>query len=205
MKLSCPTNSPGAYADSRARCSARSNGARSSCLMAVLRWPPSPRILPQMAPRRRLPGKVRPRRPDDLGGAVRASPVGPATGLIAQLLLLGVLAATAGLGGAGWIVGVACAVAMTVALARGLARRPGDRLGPASWVTLARATLAIGIAALVAASFTGDTPVALLVTLAVLALALDLADGWVARRTATESALGASFDGEVDAFLILSL
>src|SRR5215212_2440816 len=35
MKLSCPTNSPGAYADTRARCSARSNGRRSSCFMAV--------------------------------------------------------------------------------------------------------------------------------------------------------------------------
>src|SRR5687768_10145016 len=35
MKLSCPTNSPGAYADTRARCSARSNGTRSSCLMAA--------------------------------------------------------------------------------------------------------------------------------------------------------------------------
>src|SRR3954449_7528294 len=37
MKLSCPTNSPGAYADTRARCSARSNGTRSSCFMAVPR------------------------------------------------------------------------------------------------------------------------------------------------------------------------
>src|SRR5918999_4138025 len=40
MKLSCPTNSPGAYADMRARCSARSNGTRSSCLMATP--PPAP-------------------------------------------------------------------------------------------------------------------------------------------------------------------
>ena len=47
---------------------------------------------------------------------------GPATGLIAQVLLLAVLAATAGLGAAGWIVGVACAVTMAAALARGLAR-----------------------------------------------------------------------------------
>ena len=35
MKLSCPTNSPGAYADTRARCSASTNGARSSCFTAV--------------------------------------------------------------------------------------------------------------------------------------------------------------------------
>ena len=119
------------------------------------------------------------------------------------MLLLAVLAGTAGLGAAGWIVGVACAVTMAAALARG--SRAVRRLGPASWVTLARATLAVGVAALAADSFTRDTPVALLVTLAAVALALDAVDGWVARRTGTASALGARFDGEVDAFLILAL
>ena len=136
---------------------------------------------------------------------MRASQAGPATGLIAQVLLLAVLAGTAGLGAAGWVVGVACAVTMAAALARGLARRRGDRLGPASWLTLARATLAVGVAALAADSFTHDTPVALLVTLAAVALALDAVDGWLARRTGTATALGARFDGEVDAFLILAL
>jgi phosphatidylglycerophosphate synthase len=135
----------------------------------------------------------------------RLSRTGPATGLIAQVLLLAVLAGTAGLGAAGWIVGVACAVIMAAALARGLARGPGDRLEPASRVTLVRATLAVGVAALTADSFTRDAPVALLVTLASVALALDAVDGWVARRTGTASALGARFDGEVDAFLILAL
>jgi phosphatidylglycerophosphate synthase len=136
---------------------------------------------------------------------LRAGQTAPATGLIAQVLLLAVLAGTAGLGAAGWVVGIACAVTMAAALVRGLARGLGDRLEPASWVTLARATLAVGVAALAAGSFTHDTPVALLVTLAAVALALDLIDGWVARRTGTTSALGARFDGEVDAFLILAL
>ena len=72
-------------------------------------------------------------------------------------------------------------------------------------MTLARATLAVGVAALAADSFARDTPVALLVTLAAVALALDLVDGSVARRTGTATALGARFDGEVDAFLILAL
>ena len=135
----------------------------------------------------------------------RASRTAPATGLLAQALLLAVLVETAGLGAAGWIVGTACAVTMAVALARGLARSSGDRLGPASWVTLARATLAIGVVALAADSFTGETPVALLVTLAAVALVLDAVDGWVARRTGMATALGARFDGEVDAFLILAL
>ena len=75
------------------------------------------------------------------------------TGLIAQVLLLAALAGTVGLSAAGWVVGVACGVIMNAALARGLARYRSDRLGPADWVTLARATLAVGVAALVADSF----------------------------------------------------
>ncbi|HLM09588.1 MAG TPA: CDP-alcohol phosphatidyltransferase family protein [Thermoleophilaceae bacterium] len=136
---------------------------------------------------------------------MRARDTGPAAGLIAQALLLAVLASTAGLGEVAWIVGVVCGVTMATALARGLTRRPGARLGPASWVTLARATLAVGVAALAADSYSDGTPVALLVTLAAVALGLDAVDGWVARRTGTATALGARFDGEVDAFLILAL
>jgi phosphatidylglycerophosphate synthase len=135
----------------------------------------------------------------------RARRTGPLAGLLAPLLLLAILAATAGLGAVGRDVGVACAVVMATALARGLARDPGGRLGPASWVTLARGALAVGIAGLVADSFADDIPVALLVSLAAAALALDLLDGWIARRTGTATALGARFDGEVDAFLILAL
>ena len=80
-----------------------------------------------------------------------------------------------------------------------------DGLALADWVTLARATLAVGVAALVADSFDRPAPVALLVSLAALALVLDAVDGWVARRTRTAGTLGAQFDGEVDAFLILVL
>jgi phosphatidylglycerophosphate synthase len=138
-------------------------------------------------------------------GTVRVSWAGPATGLAAPLLLLAVLAGTAGLGAVGSAVGVASATTMAAALAQGLARSPGGRLGRASWVTLARATLVVGVAALVVDSFEHDTPVALLVTPAAVALALDAADGWLARRTGTVTALGARFDGEVDAFLILAL
>jgi phosphatidylglycerophosphate synthase len=136
---------------------------------------------------------------------VQQRQAGPATGLIAQLLLLAVLAATVGLGTAGWLAGVACAAAITAALGLGLARHPRERMEPASWLTLGRATLVVGVAALTADSFARDTPVALLVTVASVALALDLVDGWLARRTGTESALGAAFDGEVDAFLLLVL
>ncbi len=134
--------------------------------------------------------------------AVQALPV---TGLIAQVLLVAALAGTVGLSGAGWVVGVTCGVITNAALARGLSRYRVDRLGPADWVTLVRATLAVGVAALVADSFDQPAPVTLLVTLTVVALALDAVDGWVARRNRTASTFGAHFDGEVDAFLILVL
>ena len=136
---------------------------------------------------------------------MRAVQAGPVTGLIAQVLLLAALAGTVGLSGAGWVVGVTCGVITNAALARGLSRYRVDRLGPADWVTLARATLAVGVAALVADSFDQPAPVTLLVTLTVVALALDAVDGWVARRNRTASTFGAHFDGEVDAFLILVL
>ena len=129
----------------------------------------------------------------------------PVTGLIAQVLLVAALAGTAGLSGAGWVVGVTCGVILNAALAHGLFRYCSDRLGPADWVTLARAMLAVGVAALIADSFHHPAPVTLLVTLAGVALALDAVDGWVARRNRTASTFGARFDGEVDAFLILVL
>jgi phosphatidylglycerophosphate synthase len=129
----------------------------------------------------------------------------PLAGAVGTLFLLAALARTVGIGGAGWLVGLASGLTLSVALGRALWRDPSARLGWASWITLIRATLAVGVAALTAASFERDVAVATLVTLASVALALDFADGFIARRTATESALGAKLDGEVDAFLILVL
>jgi phosphatidylglycerophosphate synthase len=141
---------------------------------------------------------------------MRTAQTAPMTALLAQVLLLAALAIAVGLSGAGlspaaWAVGVTCGVVTNAALARGLSRYRADRLGPADWVTLARATLAVGVAALVADSFDQPAPVTLLVSLAAVALALDAVDGWVARRTRTTATLGARLDGEVDAFLILVL
>jgi phosphatidylglycerophosphate synthase len=138
-------------------------------------------------------------------GTLRTVPAGPVGWLVAQVLMLTALAGTVGLDAAGWVVGAACGVIGDAALARSLVRSPSARLSPADWVTLARGTLAIGVAALAADSFGGDAPVATLVTLAAVALVLDFVDGWVARRTGTASGLGARLDGEVDAFLILVL
>ncbi len=129
----------------------------------------------------------------------------PVAGLAGTVLILAVLAGTVGIGGAGWLVGLVSGLALNLALARALWRDPAAGLGWASWVTLTRATLAVGVAALTAASFELPVATATLVVLASLALALDFADGWIARRTKTQSALGAKLDGEVDAFLILVL
>jgi phosphatidylglycerophosphate synthase len=131
--------------------------------------------------------------------------LGPLCGLVFQMLLLAALAGTVGLSRTGWLVGVTCGVIIDAALARGLSHHRSDRLSPAGWVTLARASLAVGVAALVASSFERHAPVAMLVSLTALALALDAVDGAVARRTGTTAALGAHFDAEVDAFLILVL
>ena len=72
-------------------------------------------------------------------------------------------------------------------------------------MTLARAALVGGITALIVDSFDRPVPVTLLVSLAAVALVLDAVDGRVARGTGTVSTLGARFDMEVDAFLILVL
>jgi phosphatidylglycerophosphate synthase len=139
-----------------------------------------------------------------LRGRVTNAHLGPVTGLIAAMLLLAGLAATVGLSRAGWVVGVTSALITNATVAHGMDRYRASRLGLADSVTLARLTLAVGVAALVADSFHRPAPVTMLVALSALALALDAVDGWIARRTAT-GALGAQFDAEVDAFLILVL
>ena len=129
----------------------------------------------------------------------------PAAGLAGQLVLLGVLSWAPGLGAAGWLTGVAFGVILAGALHHGLHRSGQSTLGPANRVTLARSVLVGAVAALAVDSLTGSVSVSLMVTLAGVALLLDAVDGRVARRTRTSSPLGARFDMEVDAFLILAL
>jgi phosphatidylglycerophosphate synthase len=129
-------------------------------------------------------------------------------GVIGQLALLALLVRTNGLGAAGLAVGVLCGLATNAAMVRALTRTGATVLGPANRVTLLRATLVCGAAAVVTDSLVRGTAVAApvaVVTLASAALVLDAVDGWVARRTASASQFGARFDGEVDAFLILVL
>lgn len=136
---------------------------------------------------------------------MRTVRTGLAFGLIAQLVLILALAGTVSLGPLGALVGIGCGLITNLSLAHGLRRAGAARMGPADRITLARATLVGGIAALIADSLSGPISVPTLVTLSGVALVLDAVDGWVARRTGTVSPLGARFDMEVDAFLILVL
>ncbi|MFE1882226.1 CDP-alcohol phosphatidyltransferase family protein [Streptomyces diastatochromogenes] len=128
-----------------------------------------------------------------------------AVGAGVQILLLALLGTAIGMGPAGWLTGLAFAFATWAVLSRALHRSRLSSFGPANRVTLGRATLVGGVTALVADSFESAPPVTLLVALTAVALLLDGVDGKVARRTGTSSALGARFDMEVDAFLILVL
>ncbi len=79
---------------------------------------------------------------------------------------------------------------------------PFPRFGAANTVTLFRVSLVAGVA-----GFIGETPthrIAWLAAAAITAVALlDGVDGWLARRSAEQSAFGARFDMETDAALIL--
>ena len=130
----------------------------------------------------------------------------PAAGLGAQLVLLTVLwAAGVCLGVAGWVAGTAYALVVWAVLRSALRRSQALRFGPANGVTLARATLVGCVTAIVAQTLAEREPVTALIVIAAVALALDAVDGQIARRTGTATALGARFDMEVDAFLILVL
>ena len=130
---------------------------------------------------------------------------GPMIGLIVQIVLLAILATTVSLGVAGWVTGLAYGFITFAALTRGLHGVRVGGFGPADWVTLTRATLVGCAAALTADSFHRSAPIEVLVAVATVALVLDALDGQVARRTGSASGLGARFDMEVDAFLILVL
>ncbi len=138
--------------------------------------------------------------------ATTAAPArGPMTGLAAQLTLLVALAATLGLTPAGLVAGAVYGLVLCGLLAVGLQRAAMTRMGAANVVTFSRAILVGGVTALVVTSFTHPVSTPALVVVAGVALALDGVDGQVARRTGCTTALGARFDMEIDAFLILVL
>jgi phosphatidylglycerophosphate synthase len=147
------------------------------------------------------PPAVQPANRDNRPAIARAAVLG----MLASAALLSVLSATTGLALAGWITGLVTGSAATALLVTARLRSDQPSVHPADWITLTRAVLAAGVAALVADSISSPAPVTTLVTISIIALVLDAADGQVARRTGTATPLGARLDGEVDAFLILLL
>ncbi|MFC4052021.1 CDP-alcohol phosphatidyltransferase family protein [Actinomadura syzygii] len=113
------------------------------------------------------------------------------------------LAAAVRPGLAGLVVGVVYALASWAVLSAAFRARAA--LGPADHVTLTRVVLTGGVTALVAGHLLGGGHTWTLVAVASVALVLDGVDGRVARRTGTASRLGARFDMETDAFLVLVL
>jgi len=140
-----------------------------------------------------------------LAATPSAPPRGPILGLVAQAVLLGALAATLGLTPAGLAAGAVYGLVLCGLLNAGLQRAGLERMGPANAVTFSRALLVGGVTALVVTSFNHPVSTPALVAVAGVALALDGVDGQVARRTGSTTALGARFDMEIDAFLILVL
>jgi phosphatidylglycerophosphate synthase len=143
--------------------------------------------------------------PHDHGGEVPTVRLGPIIGLIIQVALLATLALTVGEDIAGWATGMVYALVMWAALTWGLIHAGVRAFGPADRVTLIRAVLVGCVSALTAESLRGPIPVGLYLAITTVALALDALDGHVARRTGSVSRLGAVFDQEIDAFLLLVL
>lgn len=128
-----------------------------------------------------------------------------ATVMASQAVVIACVFATVGLSLSAWLVSLAVGAVMAAAISRGLAHSGALRLGPADWVTLARATLIGVVTGLVAQSFVEEVSIPALIGLSTIALVLDAVDGQVARRTGSVSDLGARFDMEADAFLIFVL
>lgn len=104
----------------------------------------------------------------------------------------------------GSVVGVLFLYTLIVAAATSSATRTAgqQRLTLATWVTLVRGWLLISFVGVVVGSVETAVPW-LAVGLFVGSAVCDAADGWIARRTDTVSALGARLDTETDALLVL--
>lgn len=127
-------------------------------------------------------------------------------------LLSGVLAVTVANVTAGpallSALGAACVPVGALALAWGQRESMGASLGPANAVTLLRASLgasAAGMGVLALFSPLSDALTWGVLALAMLALALDGLDGWVARRMDCASPFGGRLDMELDGMFTVAL
>jgi phosphatidylglycerophosphate synthase len=140
-------------------------------------------------------------------GVTRAVRVTVAAGVVVSAAsAIGVrLASPTGAAGTAAAVGVGCLPAVLTALA--VSRRDPATVSAADSVTLFRAVLAGGCAAVTLMALEGAAPERTwyLVALVVPTLALDAVDGAVARRTGSATSAGAQLDMQVDAGVLVVL
>lgn len=125
-------------------------------------------------------------------------------GFVTAAALSLVMAGAVGLGWGGAVaglLGIGLAAALVMVLSAKLGDYPHRQFGTCNLVTLARAGMVAGLAGLLVSGVHG-WPV---LGVAVVALALDGVDGWLARRSGLASAYGARLDMETDAALALVL
>jgi phosphatidylglycerophosphate synthase len=132
-----------------------------------------------------------------------------ATGAVLLAVVAGGTWRLAGLTASYGVVVGALYLVLAVLLVRAAPTLPFPALGAANRVTLMRATLALPVAALALPPALGEgfgaTEYWWIVGLSSLALGLDGLDGRIARSRGGESTMGARFDMELDAFLLLTL
>lgn len=119
--------------------------------------------------------------------------------------MLGVLLLPGTLSQRGWLLGMCAGVAGLLLLASAASAAGVRTLGPADLVTLLRLLLTAVVAGLVLDPVPGGGARVIASGVALAAIVLDGVDGRVARSTGTASELGARFDMETDALLILVL
>lgn len=139
---------------------------------------------------------------------VQIAPIGFAVAGAAALALLGAMSLIwnfAPMPAVGWVAALGYLLTSNALLLRGLTLRRPAHFGWANIITAVRSTVVGVITGVVAASFVAPISRTVLLALVVPALLLDAVDGWVARRTDNVTELGARFDMEVDAFLLLVL
>ncbi|MGI3170739.1 CDP-alcohol phosphatidyltransferase family protein [Pseudooceanicola sp. C21-150M6] len=134
------------------------------------------------------------------GPAVRGAVLACAIAGLVLVCLLRFMPGTGVPSGMAALLGFACAIA--VAGVGFLRSYPHDRLGWCNAVTVLRLAL---VMSLVSPLLSGHGATWATLGVAVLALALDGVDGWLARREGLVSGFGARFDMEVDSALALVL